>query len=123
MIVTISQNLEYKEWNYVTGVVVKEFLIDLGGLKEFHKEKTFQNSDYSDSDSDSEDSSDALDPIGDDAKFSKTSASKAQPETKPKNLVACHVCQEGFAYLAIDNNKIIIYNLSRKEVQSIFESY
>ena len=42
MIVTISQNLEYKEWNYVTGVVVKEFLIDLGGLKEFNKEKTFQ---------------------------------------------------------------------------------
>ena len=37
--------------------------------------------------------------------------------------MACHVSDQGFAYLAIDTNKIIVYNLLTKEVQSIFESY
>lgn len=46
-----------------------------------------------------------------------------QPERKPKNLVACHVSAQGFAYLAIDSNKIIVYNLITKEVYSVFESY
>ena len=41
---------------------------------------------------------------------------KMQPEIKPKNLVACHVSKEGFAYLAIDTNKIIVYDLNTKEV-------
>lgn len=27
--VTVSQNLEYKEWNYITGVVVKAFSINV----------------------------------------------------------------------------------------------
>lgn len=40
-----------------------------------------------------------------------------------KNLVACHVSANGFAYLAIDSNKIIVYNLRTKEVHSVFESY
>ena len=40
-----------------------------------------------------------------------------------KNLVACHVSANGFVYLAIDSNKIIVYNLRMKEVQSVFESY
>jgi len=38
-------------------------------------------------------------------------------------LIACHVSASGMAYLAIDSNKIIVYNLSEKEVQSVFESY
>lgn len=29
----------------------------------------------------------------------------------------------GFAYLAIDTNKIIVFNLETKEIQSVFESY
>lgn len=29
LIVTVSQNLEYKEWNYITGVVVKSFLLNI----------------------------------------------------------------------------------------------
>ena len=37
LIVTISQNLEYKEWNYVTGAVVNQFTIDLGGLRDENK--------------------------------------------------------------------------------------
>ena len=28
-IVTVSQNLEYKEWNYITGVVFKSFLLNI----------------------------------------------------------------------------------------------
>ena len=37
--------------------------------------------------------------------------------------MACHVSKNDSAYLAIDNNKIIVYNLVTKEVQSIFDSY
>jgi len=29
LIVTLSQSMEYKEWNYVTGEVVRQFQIDL----------------------------------------------------------------------------------------------
>ena len=61
LIVTISQNLEYKEWNYVTGDVVKQFMIDLGGLRDVVEQKPFQNSDDS-SGSDSEASAEALNP-------------------------------------------------------------
>ena len=37
--------------------------------------------------------------------------------------MACHVSRSNIAYLAIDSNKIIVYNLTTKEVQSIFDSY
>jgi len=33
------------------------------------------------------------------------------------------VSANGFAYLAIDTNKIIVFNLETKEIQSVFESY
>ena len=34
LIVTISQSLEYKEWNYVTGDIVKQFMIDLSSVSD-----------------------------------------------------------------------------------------
>lgn len=139
---TISQGLEYKEWNYVTGDIVKQYMIDLGGIGD-DPDSASQNSDSDNEDQSSgsdESSDDAMNPQGDESvgaqgagpsagagsrrgRKARGKATTTQPESKPKNLVACHVSTQGFAYLAIDNNKIIVYNLVTKEVQSIFESY
>ena len=109
---------------------MKQFLIDLGGIGDVEQQP--HEDDEQSHSSGGEDSEDAMNPQGDDPGSANVREVKAarirrpktpQPETKPKSLVACHVSAQGFAYLAIDSNKIIVYNLATKEVQSIFESY
>mmetsp|Transcript_109 Transcript_109/g.100 ORF Transcript_109/g.100 Transcript_109/m.100 type:complete len:157 (+) Transcript_109:243-713(+) len=70
-IITISQSLEYKEWSYVTGDIVKQFSIDLSSVRDgrgAEGDDEFTSSSESDSedDSDSDDSQNDLNPQGDD---------------------------------------------------------
>jgi len=44
-------------------------------------------------------------------------------EKKNTNLVACHISDSQIAYLASDDNKIVVYNLNTDEVMTIFDSY
>ena len=63
---TISQSLEYKEWNYVTGDIVKQYMIDLSGISDEQQDHS-DESDIDQDSSDEEDSDDAMNPQGDES--------------------------------------------------------
>ena len=105
LIVTISQSLEYKEWNYVTGDVVNQQIIDI---------ETFVEST----------------PRAEDHEHFLTELEEMMSETgklrlqkRNFSIVACQVSENDLAFFAMDNNKIIVYSLQTQEVLCIFNSY
>ena len=83
-ITTISQSLEYKQWNYITGQVKKAMILQVGHLidKKKQEEDDFFNEEPND------------DRIG------------------SNNLLACSVSQnDDIAFLALSSADIVIYNL------------
>ena len=82
LIVTISQNLEYKEWNYVTGDIVKQFTIDLGCISEGWEDEQEEDKEQDESEesshgNESDNSNDAMNPQGDDL------GQAAESDTRP----------------------------------------
>ena len=85
LLVTISETLEYKEWNYVTGQITNEFTISLS-----------QYVQASDSD------------MTDD--LSAREAPLLGTEKKNDLLKACFIGENDIIYLALDSKKIAVYN-------------
>jgi WD40 repeat protein len=98
LIVTISQNLEYKEWNYITGVVVKAFQLNI-------KSSMFAEKVETQPDSEAEDS-------------------KLKTDSDASiNLIACHISENQVAFLALESNHIVVHNLMLNQVFCVFKSY
>ena len=104
---TVSQSLEYKEWNYVTGDVVTQSTINIDTFVD----STPRAGQEPDS------------PFKDGQELGSEEKNKLRIEKKNINIVACHVSETDLAFLAVDTNKIIVYSLQTHEVLCIFNSY
>lgn len=97
LIVTVSQTLEYKEWNYITGVVIKSLTLDVkSSMLEDHTQTETEDRDDERLKTDREASI---------------------------NMIACHISDNQVAFLALDSNHIVVHNLALNQVFCVFKSY